>query len=394
MDISDKARAILKENRRFTNGHQYTLPSPSSYPYQWLWDSCFHIISLCQCEPDAAKAELRALLSKQLHDGMLPHIIYWEPGDLHRYEWGVDGTSALTQPPMVAYAAWETYRRTNDLSFLKEIYPAVYRYYEFLLTKRDPRGNHLSGIINPDESGEDNSPRFDAALNVPADISYEDHLNRRIKLIDANRACNFDAGRCMRNHFWVKDVPFNAILVKNLQILAHMASALEKTEDEYVAALHADLIAKAMREKMFEGGVFWSTTGSEFEKLRVETWAHFAPLFAGLYTPEEAGSLIDRYFADPETFRAPHGIRTVSKRESSYRSDGYWRGPVWMAPHWFIYQGLVAYGFDLEAKEIREMSMNLLSSAGFREYFNPETGEGYGAENFTWGALILDMMES
>ena len=65
-----------------------------------------------------------------------------------------------------------------------------------------------------------------------------------------------------------------------------------------------------------------------------------------------------------------------------------------MAPHWFIYQGLVAYGFDLEAKEIREMSMNLLSSAGFREYFNPETGEGYGAENFTWGALILDMMES
>jgi len=394
MNVADEARAILKENRRFTNGHQYTLPSPSTYPYQWLWDSCFHAIALCRDEPDAAKQELRSLLFRQLPDGMVPHITYWEPGDLHRYEWGLDGVSALTQPPMIAYAVWEIYRRTNDADFLAEIYPAVFRYYEYLLTKRDPLDHHLVGIINPDESGEDNSPRFDAMLKVPLDISFSDHLKRRIELIDANRACNFNAETCMHTHFWVKDVPFNSILVKNLQILAHIASVLEKKEDEHTANLHADLIKDAMREWMFEDGVFWSTMGMDYEKLRVETWAHFAPLFAGLYTPEEAGSLIDRYFADPETFRAPHGIRTTAKREPSYRPDGYWRGSVWMAPHWFIYQGLLSYGFEKEAQQVRELSLGLLSDAGFREYFNPETGEGYGAKNFTWGALILDMMES
>ena len=51
------------------------------------------------------------------------------------------------------------------------------------------------------------------------------------------------------------------------------------------------------------------------------------------------------------------------------------------------------YGFAEEAADIREKSKVLLERSGFRECFNPETGEGLGAHNFTWGALVLDMME-
>jgi hypothetical protein len=46
-----------------------------------------------------------------------------------------------------------------------------------------------------------------------------------------------------------------------------------------------------------------------------------------------------------------------------------------------------------EANEVREMTRKLLEKSGFREYFNPETGEGYGAEEFTWGTLYLDMVD-
>ena len=65
-----------------------------------------------------------------------------------------------------------------------------------------------------------------------------------------------------------------------------------------------------------------------------------------------------------------------------------------MAPHWFIYKGLMRYGFTEEARLIRDKSIALLEHEGFREYFNPETGEGYGANNFTWGALVVDMMDA
>ena len=65
-----------------------------------------------------------------------------------------------------------------------------------------------------------------------------------------------------------------------------------------------------------------------------------------------------------------------------------------MAPHWFIYRGLKRYGFTKEADDIRAKSIALLERHGFRECFNPETGEPFGARGFTWGTLVLDMMEA
>ncbi len=393
MELRDSIHELLLRNRRSTNGYRYTVPSSDHYPYQWLWDSCFHSIVLARSEPAMARDEIKALLSKQFENGMIPHIIYWTPGILHLFRWGTDGTSSLTQPPMLAYAVWEIHRRAPDIPFLESVFPALVKYYRFLLTERDPRGHHLVGIINPDESGEDNSSRFDVALGVPDDISIKQHLLKRHELVDANRECNFDAGKCMRFHFWVKDVPFNAILVENLRILANIASLLNHTEHEQFFDHSANEISSAMRERMFKDGVFWSTSGMEYEKLDVATWAHFAPLFAGLYSKEEAERIVRTHLQNEDTFKARFGIRTVSKKEPSYRQDGFWRGPVWIAPHWFIYKGLIRYGYTEEAKWIANATVALLEKSGFREYFNPETGEGYGAREFTWGALVLDMMD-
>ena len=299
---------------------------------------------------------------------------------------------------MIAYAAWEIHRRNPDGAFLESIYPALLAYYTYLIEKRDPRDHHLIGVLNPDETGEDNSPRFDAPLSAASDISYKDHLALRTKLVEYNTICKFDAEACMREYFWVKDVPFNTILIENLRALGHIASFLKHGDGEHFANLHAGLIASAMRERLFADGVYWSASGKDYSPLKVATWAHFAPLFAGLYSSEEAETLVRAHLLNPDTFNAPYGIRTVSKQKVSYRSEGYpdgfsRRGPVWMSPHWFIYRGLQRYGFKKEAAQIREKSLALLEKSGFRECFNPETGEGQGAVGFTWGALVLDMNE-
>ncbi len=396
MDIAAETFKLLEKNRREKQGHIYTVPSPSTYPYQWLWDSCFHAIMLAKREPDIAKQELLSLVSRQLPDGMIPHIIFWEEKITRPYQWGWGrkGTSSITQPPMLAYAAWEVHRALGDgPAFLKVIYPKLLSYYRYLIEERDPQDHHLIGIINPDESGEDNSPRFDSPMHVPPKVSFAEHFILRHKLVDMNRICNFDAATCMSENFWVKDVPFNSILVKNLEILCHIASLLGDAEGEHFATLHAGLIKEAMRTHLFHDGVFYSAANHDYKPLKVETWAHFAPLFADIYTKEEAERLIEQHFHNDETFRSAFGIRTVSKREPSYRRNGFWRGPIWMAPHWFIYKGLVAYGFDREARFILNTSVTLLEKNGFREYFDPEDGTGYGAHEFTWGGLVLDMLE-
>jgi glycogen debranching enzyme len=395
MDLKKESHDLLKKNRRVTDGHQYTVPSPTVYPYQWLWDSCFHSIILAQLEPEAAKAELKSLVVKQFADGMIPHVIFWEPSATRPYHlaWRRASTSSITQPPMIAYAAWEIHRLSPDKEFLEEMYQPLLSFYKYLVEERDPQYRHLAGIINPDESGEDNSPRFDMPMQVPPDVSFVGHMFKRYNLVEKNRVCNFDAEICMSQNFWVKDVPFNVILARNLQALAHIASFLGHKAGEHFALLHEGLIKEAMRERLFSDGVFWSAADHDYKPIKVSTWAHFAPLFADLYTKAEADALMEKYFNDSGAFRSQFGIRTVSKQEPSYRPDGFWRGPVWFAPHWFIYKGLRAYGYKDEAKFIQRANLALLERNGFREYFNPETGEAYGATDFTWGTLTLDMME-
>jgi len=392
-NLDKEARRILESNRWTTKGFQYTIPSHDTYPYQWLWDSCFHAIVLSHFSLEDAKKELISLVSHQFEDGMLPHMIYWVKAEAIKVDWGKNDTSTITQPPILAYAVQDVYERTSNKAFLEEIYPSMMRFYRYLVTKRDPLDHNLAGIINPDESGEDNSPRFDKALNVPFDISNETHFRRRLELVEANKACNFEVELCTSKNFWVKDVPFNVFLVENLKILGSLASLLGRTEDAEFCTLNAGLMTEAMREYMFEDGVFWSVMDADHEKIRVETWAHFAPLFAGLYTQEEAKTVVPTHFHNPKTFYSPFGIRTVSMREESYSANGFWRGPIWMSIHWFIYHGLLRYGFTAEAEDILKKSVKLLELSGFREYYNPETGEGYGAKDFTWGALVLDMME-
>lgn len=397
MNLEEGARALFLNNRREKDGHQFTVPSPGTYPYQWLWDSCFHAIVLSRLEPEAAKKELLALVSHQLPDGMLPHVIFWKQGIVRPYEWGwgrkEKDISAITQPPMLAYAAWEVHRRSPDEKFLREIYPKIQMFYKFLIDKRDPRDHHLIGIINPDESGEDNSPRFDKPMHVPVTVSFASHYLERLKLVKANRVCDFDAEICMSKTFWVKDVPFNTILVKNLQVLASIASFLGDKEGEHFALLHHGLIKQAMRDHLLHDGIFWSSAGKDYEQLRVNTWAHFAPLFADLYTQEEADAVMEQHFRNDKTFRSAFGIRTVSKEESSYTTRNFWRGPIWFAPHWFMYKGLRAYGYHDDAAFLERANISLLEQNGFREYFHPDTGEAYGAKNFTWGTLTLDMRD-
>lgn len=58
--------------------------------------------------------------------------------------------------------------KRQRLSFIKTVYPKLYHFYKYLLSERDSHENHLIGILNPDESGEDNPPRFDIPLGLPS----------------------------------------------------------------------------------------------------------------------------------------------------------------------------------------------------------------------------------
>ena len=399
-NLKEETKRVLLQNRRNTDGFQYTIPSPKEYPYQWLWDSCFHIIILSHFEIEDAKKELRSLLSRQFENGMIPHIIYWEKHEQLNIDWGVEGTSSLTQPPLLAYALQRILDKDNDQEFLKETYPKLNKYYRHILT-RDRRNRHLVGIINPDESGEDNSPRFDIALGLPPRHKFKDNNERRFDLFKKNCECNFDATNCMHNFFWVKDVAFNSYLVENLECLSKLAYTFGDEEDARYFLEEAGLIKDAMKHFMYQDGAYWTVCGPDYQKVMTKTWAMFAPMVAGIVSEADAKKLVEEHLLNEEEFWSVFPVPTTAMDEEAFHVTGSdtlptwlqpnWRGPVWMATNWFVYRGLRRYRFNKEAEEIKNKSIALLEQSGFREYYNPLTGEGMGAEDFTWGGLALDM---
>ena len=396
-DFKTKVYELMLSNRRRKGKYQYTIPSPDSYPYQWLWDSCFHAIILTHYNTGDAKKELLSLVAKQFTNGMIPHMNYWqepEKTNFPKVDWGKEDSSSITQPPLLAYAAWQIYQKDQDLEFLSNIYGHIKRFYDYLLKERDPRGHHLASIINPDESGEDNSPRFDLPLNLPPKQTIEENYKKRLELISKNHKCNFDAPYCMKNFFWAKDVPFNSILVENLKILSSIADRLNFDEESEYYQNQASLIKGAMRNLMLEDGIFWSTYGKDYKKIKVKTWAIFSPLFAKVATDSEAKNLIKNYFLNPDEFYLPFILPTTSKSDPAFDPKGFWRGPIWISTNWIVFKGLKNYGFQMEAKYLLDCSIKLLEKSGFREQYNPLTGEGFGARNFTWGGLIVDMLEN
>ncbi len=396
-----KIKDLYRRNHRTVGGHSYTIPSGDTYPYQWYWDSCFAAITLSYFNIPRAKAELRSLVSKQFESGMIPHMIYWQHVDnLPELDmkWGKRRTSSITQPPFLAEAVNRIYAADGDIAFVREMLPHIHELHQFLYRQRDPRKSGLIGIINPDESGEDTSPRFDEALRLGNKQTFEENYGARLELVKDWREARFVVKQRMDLEHWVRDVPFNAILVESLNLTARLAALAGDSRKSDWSAEKAELTAKAMKERLRgDDGYFWSTMnyGDREHKITVRSWALFASLYAGLNTHDESAEL-QRMMFDVDDFSTPYGIPTISLSDSNFNLDSIWpwpnwRGPVWFASNWMIIKGLRRYGYQDEADALKHQSRQLIEKSGFREFYNPFSGEGYGAKDFIWGGLLLDM---
>ncbi len=405
--LLEKTKTLYLKNRRQHDGYNYTIPSEDTYPYQWLWDSCFAAVAMTYFDIDGAKNELRSLVSAQFKNGMIPHMIYWQrtkDDSFPDIRWGKHHTSTITQPPLLAAAVQKIYHASKDLEFVREMLPHIDASHRYFFRHRDPRHSNLVGIINPDESGEDNSPRFDVALGITdPQHAFVDNFSSRLNLVDDWRQSRFVVKKRMDMYHWVRDVPMNAILAESLSITAELARSCQQLHMATWSHAKSEAVKLAMRQHLREDGLYYPSMGygPHVTKIKTKTWALFMPLYAGVATTEEANLVVKDYLNDKTKFHTTFSLPTVSKAEASFNPNGdwrgdwwvgtNWRGPVWMGSNWLVIQGLRRYGFLKEAERIKKDSRALIEKSGFREYYDPLTGEGHGARGFTWGGLVLDM---
>jgi glucosylglycerate hydrolase len=430
-DLAVQAAEVLRRN----DMGEWTRASPTLYPHQWSWDTGFIAIGLAHLDTRRAARELTSLFAHQWRNGKVPHIVFnpdappdsYFPGAEH---WSSAGTfpdappappytSALCQPPTHALGAlrvWELAGRDEEglaRGFLREIFPKLLAWHRYLATYRDPEGSGLVTIYHPWESGTDNSPRWDAALeavevgDLPSyerqDLNHVDHPDERptdeeyvrfLWLVELIKRARCDEGALNDSHpFLVKDVLFSAILVAANEALVEIARVVGASEDDI--ALVEGWIGRG-REGLEERwdqelGLCLDYDLRRDAPLRARTIAGFAPLVAGGIEAGELEAalrtLYSPYFLEHPRLRRPLPPST-SPEEPRFHPRNYWRGPMWPVMAWLFWRSLELAGEVERAQAMRRAALQELAEGGFAEYFEPFTGEPLGSDNQSWTAAV------
>ncbi|HET9909880.1 MAG TPA: trehalase family glycosidase [Anaerolineales bacterium] len=396
-----KAKALLESNRIEIDGHSYTAPTLDlddfgrrDYANQFLWDSCFHAIIWRLIDHQKAQAELLSLLSHQVKDGpdagMIPHCIYWHNGG--GWLWSQSDRSSLTQPPLIAFAAFMVFEYSKALEFLAAIYSQVEKYHDWFDRRRDPDHDGLVCIIHPWEAGGDAPPRWDKLLDFD---SYDPEVGRatRIKMVEKLIRYSYDPIALAQHHgFHVESLEINGIRAADLEAMADIAMILDKPEEAAAWLRRVDAVRSGFRSRMIVDGLPYDLDGMEEKPIPQANAGQFVTLFGGLPTYEQAQQLVQQL--KQTNFWTAFPVTNTPTDSLEYEPDHYWRGNVWPCLNWLIYQGLRRYGFQDVADELAIRSFALLEQSGFWEYYHPQTGKGLGGQAFSWAAVMLDMIIS
>ena len=373
----------------------FTCPSPPRYRHQWYWDSCFHAIVWRHFQPARAREELRTLIRGGRLDGFIPHTIFWHDSAGWRRApfyatHSVRGNRATAhmQTPLLALA-WELVAEASPEApgFRTEALDALRLHYDWLERHRDPDGDGLISIIHPDESGLDDSPKYDGVFGWMS--HYQPGY---VWLVERSRRLRYDSRAIIaRYEEHVEDVMVNVFYALSLHALARLTG--ESGYERRAASTERALLEHCWDEKR---GLFWDLAGREHAPQRISTWSALAPLALPSLPEPIAGRLIEEHLLDRRRYAAPNAIPSVSMEEPSFRAGWHlfrcWRGPAWINTVWLLAPALRRFGYEAAADRVVASCVELVEHHGFREYYNPLTGDGLAARRFGWSTLLIDLL--
>jgi hypothetical protein len=396
-DILAGAKGVLEGNWREGRNDcglefGYTCPDPQKYPDQFFWDSCFHALAWSRIDPRRAMRELRSLTSAQQPSGLIGHTTFWHgPCRLSRaFTYNVLDLQAFQtstiQPPLIAWIWAEVAARSGDAEFAEEGRSALSRFHEFLDRERAD-GDGLIGVLQPDETGLDATPAYDAPLG------WRSHPKPGFLALQGfNRRRGYDYRRVVADRgFHATDVLVNTAWILGWEGLARLGvSGADK---------RAEQLTQALVKRLYDPKKgFFFAEGPDRQRLEVSTWAGLAPLAICHLPVEICRRIVDEHLLNPDRFWLPFPIPSTAASEPTFIPgddrylwiDRYWRGPTWLFSTWFILRGLMRLECDAEAEHLVDRTLELVRRAGFREYFNPNTGAGMGARQFGVSTIVVE----
>ncbi|MHA1551207.1 MAG: MGH1-like glycoside hydrolase domain-containing protein [Candidatus Heimdallarchaeaceae archaeon] len=382
----------------------YTAPSPGIYSQQWFWDSCLHSLVWSELgEKERALQELESLVFGKGDKPFFPHMIFWKR-IRNIYWWLFDGLyptedySELIQPPLIGFSLKELQEKGINIDQIKEISEEVLIYYKYILKVRDPEGSNLITIIHPWESGLDSSPKFDLNISNSRFMRIKQWLRMRTLLKEFQNVNWNQENMVRQSSFKVKCVLTNTLFAWGLESFASALDALQMNEEALFMREKSKRILQSLVDHSWneKDGLFYDLNIKKqgYEQIHVKTITSLMPLLLNI--PKDIKQNLISHLTNPKEFWPKYPVPTVSMEEKTFNPKDtplLWRGPTWINTNFFLWTGLKRHNETKIAEELTEKTLNLVRKSGFREFYNPITGDGGGAKNFGWSTLILLMQK-
>ena len=397
-------KSLEVSGTRWSKQYHTYRPALMKYgPYQWLWDSGWHMIAWSYRQPENAIADLRTLLQFQQQDGFIPEIIFWKQNRFLRKLVGLVGGYSheeftdLTQMPMLAYSVRAIWRATREQNLLKEFVPKIVKYLEWW-QNRDHDNDGLVSIIHPWESGIDASPTYDPVFHLSHPRSYDMYFHFWRLLCKYHKVGWNQQIILQREWFNVEDVGLCSVYADGWGVLAALADEFDSELAIRCRVQHRRyqeaIIHKCWDEECEQFVSYFHQDGAEIVS-RAETIQTLFPLLLDDLPAHIQQKLVAK-IKDSEKFWLPYPVPTIAKSELAFnpnKSMLLWRGPMWPSTTWLVMEGLLKHGFKAEAAAILDRWSELYLQNGIWEYYNPLTGKGLGQKGLGMSTIIVDMFE-
>ena len=228
---------------------------------------------------------------------------------------------------------------------------------------------------------------------------------------------NGSSGSILLNCFMYKELESMVYLAKCLN-QAEIGTSYQKEADELLQSIRehcwdpkdgfyysVDLNLRPVTPPLDKAWQFHMGQPRNWDCLiqRLGCWSGFLAMWSGVATPEQAKLMVEKNAMDTNTFDAPYGIRSLSKMEKMYdlrstSNPSNWLGPIWVNANYFVFRGLVKYGYNDQARELVEKTVKLIGmdyekTGVLHEFYLPDNGEPVMNQGFQdWNLLVLNMI--
>ena len=302
----------------------------------WLWDNAFHskIWSLTNFELARYILDMHMSFQflKEWEDtdnyGRVPHSIL------------TNSISNWTQPPLMAWAYWELFKKNGEISMIKNAFSPLFSFHLWLNQNRDLNKDGLYSWIHGFESGLDNAPRYDSI---------------------SPKECNaVDLSCCvsvqLRSLVYMSEILKDDVSKRNL----------EARKQELDSWINTDLWDDAT-------GFYYDKTftGELVGPKMITGWY---PLFAGIVPKDRLAGYL-KHLTDKREFWTEFPVPSVARDEEEFDLEmDMWRGPTWINSNYMIIKGLKQYGFrqvpgELAYKTVKTVFNIFNEREMFYEYY-------------------------